>query len=115
MLKLSEQEEVAGSHSWMLLGEGPTITGRTALTTTWHRASGEQFCCEPVCCETETWRMPEGGGVANKVSGMRTRINELESMETFGKESMGVTPLICVLFTYTLFVDMKFVPVMYTS
>jgi hypothetical protein len=59
--------------------------------------------------------MPEGGGVANIVSGMRTRISELELMVTFGKESIGVTPLICVLFTYTLFVDMKFVPVMYTS
>ncbi len=55
--------------------------------------------------------MPEAGGVANKVSGMRTRITELESMETFGKESAPVPP-ICVVFTYTLFVEMKFVPVM---
>jgi len=48
----------------------------------------------------ETWRMPEGG-VANKYQECAHELTNLNQWRRSAK-NYGVTPLICVLFTYTL-------------
>src|SRR5258706_10371387 len=96
---------------WMLSGDGPVIAGRTALTTIWHWVElGEQVCGPPFCGETVTLSAPWAGIVANKLSGIRARITELEAMETRGKLS-GPVPVIEAPFTATVLVEIKFVPV----
>jgi len=90
----------------MLSGAGPVIAGRTPIKATWHSAAGEQFCGVPVCFETVIWSVP---GVAKTLSGMRAHITELE----IPTAASGVTCEPC--WTETLFVEMKFVPVTYTS
>ncbi len=67
-----------------------------------------QVCSGPDCSETPIWKIPDGGGTASMKSGMRARIKEEEILVTKPGAS-------CVPFTNTLLVEMKFVPVMYTS
>ena len=89
----------------ILSGEGPTITGRTPLTTIWHLAGSLHDCAVPTCCETATASTPDGGIAARRLGGIRARITELESSVTFAGERSDP-------FTYTMLVERKFVPVM---
>ena len=57
-----------------LSGDGPTSPGRTLWTEIWQSVGTVQPTCEPDCCATVICRIPDGGGAAKVVSGMRIRI-----------------------------------------